>query len=73
MVPFLMIFLGNFLMTIYSIAGQSDASITACYSTGNVTATADILGSYVGGVVGLNNIGAILTACYATGNVKGDG
>ena len=45
------------------IAGQSNASITACYSNY----------SFAGGVVGLNNNGAILTACYATGNVKGDG
>ena len=60
------------------IAGQSNAivgitTITACYSTGSVTATADIGGSYVGGVVGrISGSGAILTACYATGNVKGD-
>ena len=56
------------------IAGQSNASITACYSTGNVTATINSYNySFAGGVVGLNNNGAILTACYATGNVKGDG
>ena len=56
------------------IAGQSKASITACYSTGNVTATKNNTNcSFAGGVVGLNNNGAILTACYATGNVKGDG
>ena len=61
------------------IAGQSSAivgttTITACYSTGSITATnnSDYY-SYAGGVVGLNNNGAILTACYATGNVKGDG
>ena len=58
------------------IVGESEAiagnaSITACYSTGSVTATADINGSYVGGVVGYNSYGVILTACYATGNVKG--
>ena len=56
------------------IAGQSNASITACYSTGDVTATKNSWGySFAGGVVGVNNNGAILTACYATGNVKGDG
>ena len=58
------------------ISGQSSAkegttTIIACYSTGSVTATADIGDSYVGGVVGQNNVGVILTACYATGNVKG--
>ena len=58
------------------IAGQSEAtagnaSIIACYSTGNVTSTISSVGSYVGGVVGQNKFGAILTACYATGNVKG--
>ena len=61
------------------IAGQSDAmlgyaSIIACYSTGNVTATKNNTNcSFAGGVVGLNGNKAVLTACYATGNVKGDG
>lgn len=56
------------------IAGQSNASITACYSTGSVTATKNNTNcSFAGGVVGLNSNGAVLTACYATGNVKGDG
>ena len=61
------------------IAGQSDAmsypaSITACYSTGSVTAKMNSVNySYAGGVVGLNSNGAVLTACYATGDVKGDG
>ncbi len=61
------------------IAGQNDAmlgiaSITACYSTGSVTATKNNTNcSFAGGVVGLNSNGAALTACYATGNVKGDG
>ena len=62
------------------IAGQNDAmlgiaSITACYSTGSVTATKDNITNYsiAGGVVGVNSNGAILTACYATGNVKGEG
>ena len=56
------------------IAGQSNASITACYSTGSVTATINSNNySYAGGVVGMNNNGAILTACYATGNVEGEG
>ena len=61
------------------IAGQNDAmlgsaSITACYSTGSVTAKMNSVNySYAGGVVGLNSNGAALTACYATGDVKGDG
>lgn len=57
------------------IAGQNSAIITACYSTGSVTATKNNTTgySYAGGVVGLNNNAAILNACYATGNVKGDG
>lgn len=57
------------------IAGQSNAFITACYSTGSVTATKNNTTgySYAGGVVGLNNNAAILNVCYATGNVKGDG
>lgn len=58
------------------IAGQNDAmlgsaSIIACYSTGNVTATKNNTNcSFAGGVVGLNSNRAILTACYATGNSK---
>ena len=57
------------------IAGQNSAIITACYSTGSVTATKNNTTgySYAGGVVGLNNNAAILNACYATGNVKGTG
>ena len=57
------------------IAGQNSAIITACYSTGSVTATENNTTgySYAGGVVGLNNNHAVLTACYATGDVKGDG
>ncbi len=56
------------------IAGQSNASIIACYSTGSVTAKMNSVNySYAGGVVGLNNNVAILTACYATGDVKGEG
>ena len=57
------------------VAGQSNDIITACYSTGNVTATKNNTTGYsfAGGVVGYNTNGAILTACYATGNVKGDG
>lgn len=61
------------------IAGQSSAivgttTITACYSTGSVTATTNSnYYSYAGGVVGLNSNGTVLTACYATGDVKGDG
>ena len=55
------------------VAGQSNDIITACYSTGNVTAKKNSLDdSFAGGVVGLNNDGAILTACYATGDVKGE-
>lgn len=55
------------------IAGQSEATITACCSTGSVTATNPGYYSFAGGVVGLNSNGAILTACYATGDVEGGG
>ena len=56
------------------IAGQSDVTITACYSTGDVIATKNSVGySFAGGVVGLNINRAVLTACYATGEVKGTG
>ena len=56
------------------VVGQSNDIITACYSTGNVTATKNNTNcSFAGGVVGLNSDGAILTACYATGDVEGGG
>ena len=49
------------------VAGQSNASITACYSTGDVKGE----GNYVGGVVG-DNVSSIVNACYhATGSVAG--
>ena len=53
------------------VAGQTnaDATLTACYATGNVTIE---LGHrdrvYVGGLVGWN-AGSSVLACYATGNV----
>ena len=55
------------------IAGQSEATITACCSTGSVTATNPGYYSFAGGVVGLNSNGAVLTACYATGDVEAGG
>ena len=56
------------------VVGQSNDIITACYSTGNVTAKKNNTNcSFAGGVVGLNSDGAILTACYATGDVEGGG
>ena len=55
------------------IAGKSNASITACSSTGDVTATKSSLDySWAGGVVGEFTGRSQLIACYATGNVKGD-
>ena len=57
------------------VAGQtnSNATMTACYATGNVTIeiapTKNIAG---GGLVGMN-AGSSLLACYATGNVTSTG
>ena len=57
------------------VAGQTnaDATLTACYATGNVTIE---LGHrdrvYVGGLVGFNGGNGVL-ACYATGNVASTG
>ena len=57
------------------VAGQTnaDATLTACYATGNVTIE---LGHrdrvYVGGLVGWN-AGSSVLACYATGNVTSTG
>ena len=50
------------------------ATLTACYSTDNVTLESN--GSdnyYAGGVVGSNGASSTLTACYATGSVTGSG
>lgn len=55
------------------IAGKSNASITACSSIGDVTATKNSMDySWAGGVVGEFTGRSQLIACYATGNVKGD-
>ena len=57
------------------IAGEtnSEASLTGCYATGDVTVENDgTNNSHAGGVVGYNG-GGTLTACYATGSVTGSG
>ena len=55
------------------IAGKSNTSITACSSTGDVTATKNSLDySWAGGIVGEFTGRSLLITCYATGNVKGD-
>ena len=47
-----------------------ESSITACYSTGNVTAAN---GTNVGGVVGCSNMSTITSCYHATGDVTGTG
>ena len=57
------------------VAGQtnSNATMTACYATGNVTLEiAPINNIDVGGAVGFNG-GSRILACYATGNVTSTG
>ena len=57
------------------VAGQtnSGATLTACYSTGNVTLESNNSDNhYAGGVVGSNSFSTLI-ACYATGNVTGTG
>ena len=57
------------------VAGQtnSGATLTACYSTGNVTLESNNSdNNYAGGVVGSNSFSTLI-ACYATGNVTGTG
>ena len=55
------------------VAGEKWGTMTACYTTGNVTleinSPQDLSG---GGVVGLNG-GSTVLACYATGNVTSTG
>lgn len=57
------------------VVGQTNygATLTACYSTENVTLESNNSdNNYAGGVVGYNGA-STLTACYATGNVTGTG
>ena len=49
---------------------MKESSITACYSTGNVTAAN---GTNVGGVVGCSNMSTITSCYHATGDVTGTG
>ena len=58
------------------VAGATNygATLTACYSTGNVTLESNGSDNYsAGGVVGTNQGSSTLTNCYATGNVSGTG
>ena len=59
---------GNYLVG--GVAGNmsDNATLTACFSTGSVTATGSS-DADAGGVVGRVNRYATVTACYATGNV----
>lgn len=59
---------GNYLVG--GVAGNmsDNATLTACFSTGSVTATGSS-DADAGGVVGRVNRNATVTACYATGNV----
>ena len=53
---------------------NSGATLTACYSTENVTLESNNSdNNYAGGVVGYNGGSNTLTACYATGSVTGSG
>ena len=55
-------------------ATNSDASLTGCYATGNVTIENNTTNAaYAGGVVGSNGGSSTLTGCYATGSVTGSG
>ena len=58
------------------VVGQTNygATLTACYSTENVTLESNNSdNNYAGGVVGYNGGSNTLTACYATGSVTGSG
>ena len=54
---------------------NAEGGVSACYSTGNVTAIKNSIASYsyAGGVVGQNDYLANLIACYATSDVIGNG
>ena len=57
------------------VAGSTnyDATLTACYATGDVTVENDgTNNSHAGGVVGYNAYSTVI-ACYAAGNVSGKG
>ena len=50
------------------LVGDNSGTISACYTTGTVTGSAD----NVGGLVG-RNFGGTISACYATGDASGSG
>ena len=57
------------------VAGQtnSNATLTACYATGNVTIEINPTKNIAGGSLVGMNAGSSLLACYATGNVTSTG
>ena len=57
------------------VAGQtnSNATLTACYATGNVIIEIDPVKNIAGGSLVGMNAGSSLLACYATGNVTSTG
>ena len=57
------------------VAGQtnSNATMTACYATGNVTIEIDPINNILGGGLVGFNAGSSVLACYATGNVTSTG
>ena len=62
-------------LNVGGVAGEtnSDATMAACYATGNVTIEIDPINNILGGgLVGFNARGSVL-ACYATGNVASTG
>ena len=52
-------------------SGDSSASVTNCYNTGNVSCPDSGSDNNVGGVVGYNSFGVTVTNCYNTGKVSG--
>ena len=60
-------------LTLGGLVGQNRGTITNCYSlTTDLNGSGSGLSTWVGGLVGLNDVGGTISNCYATGNVTGD-
>ncbi len=52
------------------LVGSNSATITNCYSTGNISSSSPNASDSAGGLVGINNDDGIISNSYSTGNVS---
>jgi hypothetical protein len=63
---------GQQIWNIGGFVGDNSGRVTQCYSTGNVSATSELLTLWVGGLMGGGNNGDVIQ-CYSTGLVSATG